>query len=113
MLYKVEFDDNGNSVIKKRIEHLWISKTRADTYKTLFQKDKEIPYITPYLWETREAAAKWARHCLKKVKDKIRVAEIKDLKDFVYRIEYYYEGHLLATTEQTGLIIGECNNEDW
>ena len=113
MLYRVEFDDNGNSTIKTRVDQLWISKTKQDAYKTLFEKNKEIPYITSYLWETREAAAKWARHCLRNVKDKIQVKEIKDSKDFVYRIEYYYEGQLLATTEQTGLIIDKCNNEDW
>lgn len=113
MLYKVEFDDNGNSITKSRVDQLWISTTKADAYKALFKKDKAIPYITSYLWETREAAAKWARHCLRNVKDKIQVKEIKDSTGFVHRIEYYYEDQLLATTEQTGLIIDECHNEDW
>ena len=106
MLYKVEFDNNGNFTIKNRIDQLLISKTKEDAYKA-------IPYITEYLWETREAAAKWARHCLKNVKSKIQIKEIKDSMGFAYRLEYYYEDVLLATTEQTGLIIAECNNEDW
>ncbi len=113
MLYKVAFDDNGKLITKNRVDQLWISTTEADAYKTLFKKDKAIPYITEYLWETKEAAAKWARHCLRNVKDKIQIKEVKDSKDFVYRIEYYYEGQLLAVTKQTGLIIAECNNEDW
>ena len=118
MLYKVKFDEKDNIILDHRVETLWISETEWNEYRNLRDKGvKDVHSITSYLWETCEAAIKWAHHCLKNVKDNIVVEELKDSQGKIYRIEYYYlhEGkkYHVATTKETGLIIEECNNEDW
>lgn len=118
MLYKVHFDDKDNIVLDHRVDHLWISETEWNGYHELFNKGiKEVHSVTSYLWETKESAIRWAHYCLKNVKDKIKVEEIKDKQGKIYRIEYYYlhegEKYRIAITHETGLIIDECHNEDW
>lgn len=112
MIGKYTITDNGETTYPERIQNLWVAQTEEIAHKELRELGVKIPYITEYLWINKEDAIKWAHHCLKDIKDKVKEEYIRD-----YRVEYsiIHNGskYIIATVSTTGLILDKCNSEDW
>ena len=120
MIQRYEWDFSNPYNPQKKdlgtVEYLFVAKTDYKALYELREKGIDIPFITQYLWETKEAAIRWAHHCLRSMKNSIKEIELySDLPNFTIEYQYTVNGstYTIARVSTTCLICDHCSNEDW